>query len=203
MNKADPIQSIRRSFWSSDWGRKLSLKKRAIMMKPPVQSGRLIQNIHTHDAAQIPSSFQLSLLRYTCLSSTSGDGDIDSPFCARPPPTIGPATVPNAQTLFSTPNHFPRSRSGIRSVIKISLSATTPPPPTPCRVRPKIKTVKFLATAATMEPTVKKTSAMMIFAYALAITNIRRGEVSALYKPKVYDRRYERARRNWAGRRWR
>lgn len=131
-----------------------------------------------------------------------GDGEMDSPFCARPPPTIGPATVPNAQTLFSTPNHFPRSRSGMRSVIRISLSATTPPPPTPCSVRPTIKTVKFLATAATMEPTVKKTKAMMILrAYASATTKRKRG--GALYKPRVYDRRYERARRNWAGRRWR
>ena len=202
MNNADPIQSIRRSFWTSDWGTKLSLKKRAIMMKPAVQSGRLIQKIHTHDAAHIPLSFQLSLLPTTRLSSSSGDGAVDSPFCARPPPTIGPATVPNAQTLFSTPNHFPRSRSGMRSVIRISLSATTPPPPTPCSVRPTIKTVKFLATAATMEPTVKKTKAMMILrAYASVTTKGKRG--GALYKPKVYDRIYERARRNWAGRRWR
>lgn len=202
MNNADPIQSIRRSFWTSDWATKLSLKKRAIMMNPIVQSGRLIQNIHTHDAAHNPSSYQHPLLPVTSLSS---DAEIDTPFCARPPPTMGPATVPSAQTLFSTPNHFPRCLSGMRSVIRISLSATTPPPPTPCRVRPTIKTVKFLAMAAIMEPTVKNTKAMIIFdvLFHQRPRKVRKETTGALHEPKVYDRRCERVRRNWAGRRWR
>jgi hypothetical protein len=54
-------------------------------------------------------------------------------------------------------NHLPRSLKGTKSQAMISVKAITPPPPIPWTDRPTRMTVKFLATAATIAPTPKRT----------------------------------------------
>jgi hypothetical protein len=69
-----------------------------------------------------------------------------------PAPRMGPMTVPMAHDAERPENHTPRCASGIRSVITTSDSARMPPPPMPWMVRPTRRTVKLLASAATMAP---------------------------------------------------
>lgn len=75
---------------------------------------------------------------------------------------MGPVTEPMLHMALINPNHWPLSLNGIRSVTTISVKATSPPPPIPCKERPTSKGPKLLDADAMTAPTKKKTSATMI-----------------------------------------
>lgn len=75
---------------------------------------------------------------------------------AKAPPTTGPDTDPRAHTPPMAPKYAPRSLMGTKSVMMISLSSITPPPPMPWTVLPASITVKFCATPEMIMPIKKQ-----------------------------------------------
>ena len=78
---------------------------------------------------------------------------------ANAPPMTGPLTEPIAHIRLIQANHRPLSLKDTMSVMMTYVSALSPPPPTPCTVRPTRRVVIFWAMAEMTAPAVNNVRA--------------------------------------------
>lgn len=121
-----PVQSRRANLELSVVSIGLSWRKKKKSSKPGTLSGRLIQPIHCQLA-----------------------------FSARAAPTIGPQMAPPAIGIEKDPRYSGRSFRLVMSARMTSAKKSRPPPPNPCKTRPKISTPMLLAGEKAMDPVMK------------------------------------------------